>query len=144
MWADEKVFIRVSEEFAISIFAFLPTPKCDLVEVEKAMFKVTSYPLYLIFYFLTKRKLDLREVEKDVSRVRLALGEVGRAMFRVNSRPCNYFSASLEHITKTYLTSRKGIFREFPSLKNSFCAFGPSKMSLGRVRVNYFQGDNWP
>jgi hypothetical protein len=43
------------------------------VEVEKAMFKVLSYPLYLILYFLSNRKLFLREVEKGVSRFRLAL-----------------------------------------------------------------------
>jgi hypothetical protein len=67
------VCFSVSDDFAKSILAFLPSPKCDLVEAEKAMFKVTSYPLYLILYFLTNRKLDLREAEKGNSRVRLAL-----------------------------------------------------------------------
>jgi hypothetical protein len=71
--ADEKVCFRVSDDFTKSILAYIPSPKCDLVQVQKAMFKVTSYPLYLIFYFLTNRKMDLRDAEKDVSRVLLAL-----------------------------------------------------------------------
>jgi hypothetical protein len=71
--ADKKVCFSVSNDFANSILAFLPSTKCDLVEVQKAMFKVTSYPLYLIFYVLANKKLDIREVEENVSHVILAL-----------------------------------------------------------------------
>jgi hypothetical protein len=59
-----KWCFRVSDVFTESIIAFQPSQKCDLVEVQRAMFKETNYPLYLIFYFLTNRKMDLREVEK--------------------------------------------------------------------------------
>jgi hypothetical protein len=52
------------------INSFLSTqPKIRLVEVQKAMFRVTAYPLHLIFYFLTIRKRDFRETEKDFQTV---------------------------------------------------------------------------
>jgi hypothetical protein len=124
--ADEKVCFRVSEDFVKSILALLPSPKCDSAEVQKALLKVTIHQLNLSFYFLNNRKLDLREVQKDVSRVRLALfihilpskhpkydlGEVGKAMIRVDRRNSNVFFASWEHINGTFLTSRKGIFEK--------------------------------
>jgi hypothetical protein len=59
-------------------------------------------------------------------------------MIRVHPRPCEVFSANMEHIHESYLTSRKGIFRESPSFANSFSAFGRSEMPLGRGRENDF------
>jgi hypothetical protein len=110
------------------------------------MFKETNYPFYPIIYFLATRKLVLREVEKNDSRVRLVLlfiyyllgipifdlCKVGKAMIVWTIDPAMYFSVSLEHINETYLTSRKGIFIDLPSLRLSFSAFGRSVMPLGR------------
>jgi hypothetical protein len=64
------------------------------------MFKVFAWPCVFIFCFLTTPKYDLCEV--------------GKAMNRVD--PAKYVFASLELINETYMTSRKGIFRESPSL----------------------------
>jgi hypothetical protein len=116
--STRKRCFRVFDDFTKSIFSFLPRQKCDLVEVEKSMFKETNYPLYLIFYFLRKRNLHLREVEKHVSSVRLALlfifyllgnpiydlCDFGRAMIRVNPRLCKVFFCLLGPINETYLT----------------------------------------
>jgi hypothetical protein len=103
--SDEKVCFRGSDDLAKSILAFLPSPKCDLVEVQKAMFKVTSYPLYFFFYFLTNRNIDLREAEKmfhvfawpslfifcHVSSPKYDLDEVVKAMMRVDPIACHLF-----------------------------------------------------
>jgi hypothetical protein len=70
---DEKMMIQGFRRLSKPRLAFKPIQKFDLVEVQKAMFKAISYPLYLIFYFWTNRKLDLLELEKDVSRLLLAL-----------------------------------------------------------------------
>jgi hypothetical protein len=62
------------------------------------------------------------------------MGEVGKAIIRVHARPCKVISAFMKHRNEIYLTSWNGIFRESPSLANSFCVFGRSEMPLGRGR----------
>jgi hypothetical protein len=109
--------------------------------------------LYLIFYFLINRKLELRKTEKAVTRVRLALFihilpskqpkiRVGRG--RETNVSCvtqnqKYISASMEHINNTYLTSRKGIYRESLSLPLFFVALTDRKYHLGEAEKMIFK-----
>jgi len=51
------------------IFKFWAIPKCDLVEVEKAMLQGLACQFELIFSVLTNRKCDLGEVEKTMFKV---------------------------------------------------------------------------
>jgi hypothetical protein len=45
----------------------LAVPKCNLGEVEKAMFPWVDWPCEFIFYLLSRPKCDLDEIEKSVS-----------------------------------------------------------------------------
>jgi hypothetical protein len=124
---EEKVMFQGFRRLCnINSFLF-PSHKFDLVGVQKAMYNVISDPLYLFFYFLTNRKHFLRELKKGVSGVRLALFILASSNPKIrivrgrefndsgDSRPSKLFFCPLEHINVSYLTSRKGIFRESPS-----------------------------
>jgi hypothetical protein len=67
----DKAMCESVDVSADSFSAFLPSPKYDLVEFKKAMFKEIAYPSELIFYHLKTR--FARGRERDVSRGRLAL-----------------------------------------------------------------------
>jgi hypothetical protein len=98
-----------SDDFVKSILAFLPSPKRDLVEVQKAMFKVPTYLLIVFFYFLTNWKMDLRELQKmfhvfawpclfiffHLSSPKSDLDEVGKWMIRLDPRPYKTFFSLL-------------------------------------------------
>jgi hypothetical protein len=90
IWSPKlKRHFRIFDDFADLILAFLPSQKCDLVGLKKAIFKVTSYLFYHIFSFLTNRKLDLREIEKDVPSVLLALLSSNDKIHLVRGRESN-------------------------------------------------------
>jgi hypothetical protein len=48
------------------IFCLLGGPKCDLVEVEKAMFQGVFWPYKLISFIVPGQKCVLCEVEKEI------------------------------------------------------------------------------
>jgi len=50
-------------------FGFMTKKKCDLGEVDKAMFQVVARHCELIFFLLIRPKCDLCEIDKDMFQV---------------------------------------------------------------------------